>query len=158
MHLTLAFLGETHASHADRLIYAASQWEIPAQPWVLDYFGLFERARVVWAGPSGAEDRAWLQMLHDTLWHRLADLGWEPSEQTFKPHVSLLRNARPADLSGLQRPPVVCTPAFCAVVASQPAANKSRYQVLAQLRLVHNTIGSDAATQPRAQNKNNGKR
>lgn len=54
----------------------------------------------------------------------------------FRPHVSLLRRAGPADLGKLCRPVFTWTPAQCVLVASQPHETGSYYKVIARVPLV----------------------
>lgn len=133
MHLTVAFLGQTDPEQTDALIKAVAHWPVQLQPLRLTRFGMFERARVVWAGPAEDDPASWLFLLYDTLWSKLVSMGWRRPESVFRPHVSLLRSAQPCDVTALHRPAVLAHPQRCVLVASQPGASRSDYQVLAQL-------------------------
>lgn len=133
LHMTLAFLGQADQSQADALCDAVSTWPVKLQPLVLARFGMFRKARVVWAGLDSDDSAPWLHSLCDTLWSKLEGLGWPRTEATFTPHISLLRGAQPGDVGALYRPPVLCQPVRCVLVASRPATGGSNYQVLAQL-------------------------
>lgn len=133
MHLTLSFLGQADGDQAEALAKAAVQWPVRMQPFQLTRFGMFERARVVWAGPAEHDPLPWLFSLYDTLWSKLEGMGWRRPDTVFRPHVSLLRSARHCDVTVLHRPPVLVRPQRCVLVASRPDGSSSNYQVLAQL-------------------------
>lgn len=138
LHMTLAFLGETDVARARELAQACTRWRLPTGTMVLREPGRFGHARVVWLGPS-EEDRqelSWLYEANDRLWENLAAHGWKPRESVFRPHVSLLRNAGPASLSGMHGPAVHWMPDRCVLVASEPTPARSRYNVLADVPLV----------------------
>lgn len=133
MHLTVAFLGHAEPEQADALARAAQNWPVRMQPFRLTRFGMFERARVVWAGPAEDDPLPWLFTLYDTLWSCLMGMGWRPPESVFRPHVSLLRSARVSDVGVLHRPAVLARPQRCVLVASRPGEFGSNYEVLTQL-------------------------
>lgn len=133
MHLTLAFLGQTDARQTQALVDAVTDWPVSVRPFRLERFGVFERARVVWAGPADNDPLTWLHALYDTLWDRLVTMGHERPDTVFRPHVSLLRRARSCDVSALHRDAVVVYPQRCVLVASRPGETGSHYQMLAQL-------------------------
>lgn len=135
LHMTLAFLGETDDAATHRLIDASRQWVLPAGSMLLREPGCFRNAKVVWLGPAATEScpLEWLYQANTRLWSYLAPLGWNASESEFRPHVSLLRNARAADLSALTGAEVHWTPGRCVLVGSQPASTGSHYTVLAEL-------------------------
>lgn len=136
MHMTLAFLGHAEPDRAAALANAVTQWPVQVQPLQFVRFGMFERARVVWAGPAENDSLPWLHTLYDTLWVRLDDMGWRRPDTVFRPHVSLLRGARPCDTGVLQRDAVPAYPQQCFLVASRPDASGSNYRVLAQLPVI----------------------
>lgn len=136
MHLTLAFLGQATPEQANALARKVVHWPVHVEPFMLKRFGAFERARVVWAGPAENDRLPWLHALYDTLWCRLADMGWRRPDSIFRPHVSLLRRARSCDVSVLHRSAVPLDPQRCVLVASRPGESGSSYQVLAQLPII----------------------
>lgn len=133
MHLTLAFLGDANESHVRVLVNEVGTWSGVVRPFILRHVGVFERARVVWAGPDPRDGLDWLYTLYNTVWYKLVTLGWQPPERMFRPHVSLLREAGVADLTRLKRPPVLCTPVRCVLVASRPKDDRTSYDVLASI-------------------------
>ncbi|MBV6272680.1 RNA 2',3'-cyclic phosphodiesterase [Alcaligenaceae bacterium CGII-47] len=130
LHLTLAFLGSVTAPQVAALREAVPTWRMQTGPLELSRFGRFKGPRIVWAGPS--EQRiGWLDTLYGELWERLTVMGFTPPEAGFRPHVSLLRNAGPGDLSRLiVTQPHVWVPRRCVLVASTPAATGSYYEEL----------------------------
>lgn len=137
LHMTLAFLGPVDESAAQELAQACSAWTLPTGSMLLREPGRFRNAKVVWVGPSAAEPASldWLYQAHQQLWNRLEPFGWQAPESTFRPHVSLLRNAGAGELGALQRPAVSWTPERCVLVASRPTDTGSHYTVLAELGL-----------------------
>lgn len=142
MHLTLAFLGTTAPEQAQALIREVEHWSVEVQPFDLVRFGVFRRARVVWAGPAANASIEWLQTLYDTLWHRLTNMGWHRPDSVFTPHVSLLRGAGLCDVDVLHREPVRVFAQRCVLVASRPGESGSDYQVLAQLPMISPVLSS----------------
>lgn len=136
LHMTLAFLGPTEPDRVRALAHDCTGWRLPAGAMTLHEPGCFARARVVWLGP-GARDPAleWLFQANERLWRYLAPYGWQRQEPVFRPHVSLLRNAKPGDLSQLRGTPVPWAPQRCILVGSQPQASGSRYTMLAEVPL-----------------------
>ena len=136
MHLTLAFLGKATDAQAQALMAALAGWSCPARALTLSRVGVFERARVAWAGPAeegDADELVWLHRLYDNLWCRLEALGWQRDARPFRPHVSLLRGIRASEKSTLRPAPVTCHPVDCRLVASRPAQDASHYEVLMRL-------------------------
>lgn len=136
LHLTLAFLGQTEPERAQQLAAECAHWRLPAGSMVLNEPGRFNRAKVVWLGPSHAQPAslAWLYAANQQLWSNLASLGWTP-EPGFRPHVSLLRNAQAGDLSSLQGPAIAWSPERCVLVSSSPGSAGSNYTILAEIPL-----------------------
>ncbi len=133
LHLTLAFLGHASVAQAQTLAQACAGWPVTVRPLTLARVGVFERARVAWAGPAPQAEIGWLHALVDALWQNLGAQGWVRGAEAFRPHVSLLRRiatARPCVPPGA---PLVCHPVDCRLVASRPTSAASRYTVLARL-------------------------
>jgi 2'-5' RNA ligase len=132
LHLTLAFLGSVDAVRVEALRVAAPAWPVPTAALEIARFGRFKGPRIVWAGPSTPR-LDWLDAAVEQVWERLGAFGFTPPDEVFRPHISLLRNAGPGDVSQLTvSRPIVWTPARCVVVASTPAATGSYYEVLAE--------------------------
>lgn len=137
LHMTLAFLGAAGAEQAQALVDACAAWTLPTGDMVLSEPGRFKKPGVVWLGPdsSAPGEPAWLYAAHERLWSLLEPFGWQRPESGFRPHVSLLRNAGPGELSALRRPDVPWAPDRCVLVGSHPTPSGSRYTVLAELKL-----------------------
>jgi len=137
LHMTLAFLGPAEPARALALAEACGGWRLPSGSMVLHEPGRFRKPGVVWLGPD-LSDRAglsWLFEANERLWSLLGPYGWQRREPVFRPHVSLLRNAGPGDLSLLRGPAVPWAPERCVLVGSQPGQAGSHYTVLAELPL-----------------------
>jgi 2'-5' RNA ligase len=125
-HLTLAFLGHVPVELLADIRAAAATAVRPVPALVLDRFGHFPRARVLWIGPTHPPDG--LAALAADLWSALAPLGLRPDQRAFRPHLTIARKLHrpPAD----QRPtPVAWQPAGFALVRSVTAASGARYTV-----------------------------
>lgn len=135
--MTLAFLGAVDPVVADDLAQACTRWRLPSGTLVLREPGRFRHAKVVWLGPDSSQPSTleWLHEANRQLWAYLRPLGWSPREPAYRPHVSLLRNAGPSDLSNIHASPVHWTPDRCVLVASAPSDAGSRYTVLAEVPL-----------------------
>jgi len=132
LHLTLAFLGTVAGDRIPPLCEMIRTWAPRGGELVLDRFGRFKGPRIVWAGPSEPWP-AWLDALHAELWARLRQLGFPTSDEPFRPHVSLLRKAGPADPAPLGGGrPIAWRPRRCVLVASMPRETGSYYEALAE--------------------------
>jgi 2'-5' RNA ligase len=95
LHLTLAFLGDRPATEVEAIRAAAGGIEGGACRLVLDRFGWFPGARVLWLGGDAPPA---LGALHDELHERMRHLGLALDTRPFRPHVTLFRKVarRPA--------------------------------------------------------------
>lgn len=134
LHITLAFLGRASAAQATELAALTRATAAPAGEVVIDRYGSFRRAQVVWAGPDpDSEGAHQLRDMSDELWLRLRDLGWPgPDVWPLRPHVTLLHKADKRDTGELAFAPVTWRHQGYALVASEPAPGGSRYRVLAR--------------------------
>ncbi len=87
LHLTLHFIGETDAQdclidHADKIL---------CKPFtlIIDQYGYFKRAKVLWAGPNHSPDD--LTQLVQNCAISSEVCGGSDYEESFTPHVSLMR-------------------------------------------------------------------
>jgi len=95
-HLTLKFLGDTPAGRVEELTetLAAAVADAAVGPFEahLAGYGVFpstEYISVVWLGvDEGAEE---LLRLHEAVEERTTDLGFDPEDHEFTPHVTLAR-------------------------------------------------------------------
>lgn len=134
LHLTLAFLGTVPLDRIADLTALLDEASLIGGSLRLDRYGRFHGPRIVWAGPSATPP--WLDALHGWLWRALARRGCARPDESFRPHVSLLRRAAPGDLDALPAPePLDWTPCRCVLAASVPSPAGSFYEILAEREL-----------------------
>lgn len=88
LHLTLRFLGNVPAEQVAEVEAAASAVRAPAFELVLDRFGWFPAARVLWLG--GAAPEAGVRLV-DALDEALAPLALGYDRRAWVPHVTVFR-------------------------------------------------------------------
>ncbi|GAB4196511.1 MAG: RNA 2',3'-cyclic phosphodiesterase [Wenzhouxiangellaceae bacterium] len=103
LHITLAFLGELTPSQQQASIAAAAQLHLPPVELVIDHFGHFPGARVLYAAPSQIPGVA--RSLQQQLCAALSGHGLELEQRPWAPHVTLYRKVR-------QLPPLPRLPAI----------------------------------------------
>ena len=93
LHLTLAFLGDVPESRIPALLAAMSR--IKGRPFqlVVDTLGDWKHNRIVWGG-CRAQPEA-LDQLVSAIRQQLVALGLPGGSDSFSPHITLLRKARP---------------------------------------------------------------
>lgn len=101
-HVTLAFIGQCPASQVPTLMARAA--EVPVEPFRLrfDRIEYWARPRIACLVPATVPGE--LQSLHDALNSMLVELGHEPEQHTYRPHVTLVRAARPFTTERLAQP------------------------------------------------------
>lgn len=95
-HLTLQFLGD---ADIDAVVSALDGFSVPGGRVRLGGAGAFpkeRRASVLWLGVVDGHDV--LAALAGAVGQCLAPLGYEPESRPFRPHVTLVRCAKPTDL------------------------------------------------------------
>lgn len=102
-HLTLAFLGELSVLPED-LMAQVSQVQIPAFDLCLDRIEYWPKPQVLVL--CSTEPPQILFDLVRQIWKGLENLGLEPEQRPFRPHLTLGRKAAPM-------PPGSCVPALC---------------------------------------------
>jgi 2'-5' RNA ligase len=97
LHLTLCFIGEVSGDHFLDIREALAELTIPPFPLQLRGVGFFPPRglpRVVWAGVDRSEP---LLVLQRKITTRLFQLGLEPDNRKYSPHITLARlNQTPA--------------------------------------------------------------
>ncbi|HEY8607432.1 MAG TPA: RNA 2',3'-cyclic phosphodiesterase [Noviherbaspirillum sp.] len=131
LHLTLAFLGlqpvETVNACKDILMHLGS----PAPVLRLDKVGYFARNRIAWAGAHAAPPE--LMTLYEELSASLTHHGIGGDRQSFKPHVTLARDASmPVDMTFT---PIVWRASHVTLVQSKTGPGGSAYEVIASRSL-----------------------
>jgi 2'-5' RNA ligase len=97
LHLTLQFLGDD--ADMEAVTAALNGFSVRGGRVRLGGAGAFpnaRRGRVLWIGVAEGADV--LARLADGVAERLALLGHVPDEQPFRPHLTIVRCARPTDL------------------------------------------------------------
>ncbi len=87
LHLTLHFIGETDAQ--DCLINHAEKILCKPFSLIIDHYGYFNRAKVLWAGPKQYPDDL-IQLAQNCAISSVA-CGSKEQDECFTPHVSLVR-------------------------------------------------------------------
>ncbi|GHB00867.1 RNA 2',3'-cyclic phosphodiesterase [Modicisalibacter luteus] len=134
LHLTLAFLGDVSPPQVDELIALTQQLTGPEGTWTLDRLGHFPRGGIVWAGSEAVPEQ--LLDFQAELWASLATLGFIPPQRPFRPHVTLLRQARQRASHDIAAGhlPLAWTYHRAALVHSAVDGPRRRYVTLAQTR------------------------
>ncbi len=96
LHLTLAFIGEIDDAKARLVAARLAQHTWQPSLWRVDRIGVFDRARVLWAGSGDEPELAAIAARVRTL---LDELQVRYDRKPFAPHVTLLRNL-PRSASG----------------------------------------------------------
>ena len=91
-HVTLAFVGPFPENRVPYLLERAAQIEV--EPFRLNFDRLEYWARPRVASLSAATVPPALQQLVDSLNAVLLDLGLKPEDRNYRPHITVVRNAR----------------------------------------------------------------
>ena len=92
-HITLVFIGEFPENRVPYLIERAAQ--IKVEPFRLSFDRLEFWPRPKVASLCAATVPPELQAIVDALNRVLLDLGLKPEDRTYRPHITVARNARP---------------------------------------------------------------
>ena len=106
IHVTIRFLGETEetlvGAIGDHLDSIASRHDVIKT--AIDRLGGFpnlSKPRVIWAGLSGEQEIEALTNLATEVEQAMRDLGFEPENKRFRPHLTLARVKAPKGLEQL---------------------------------------------------------
>ena len=97
----------------------------------LDQYGVFNRQRILWAGPSRTPDD--LQAVHDGLWLWLSGYGVQAPAQPFRPTSPCCATSTPPR-PGSSPESLTWHYDRMVLVASESRQDGSRYRVVAQSR------------------------
>lgn len=102
LHLTLKFLGETHANQLELITSSARAALAGYPPFTLHVNGAgvfpnMRRARVLWVGLEDSKGQ--LFRLQQQLDKRLADVGFPLDSMPFTPHLTLGRLRQPSQVA-----------------------------------------------------------
>jgi len=135
VHNTLVFLGNIEAHRLEALSLAAQEADGGAFELQFDEACYWKHNHIVFASPSRVPKQ--LEKLVHRLEQNLAMHGFEFDQRPYKPHVTLLRNAK----WGSEPLPVMKKVMWKAksfvLVQSAPDEKGANYKVLAQFQLRH---------------------
>lgn len=92
-HVTLAFVGVFPENRVPYLLERAAEINVEPFRLIFDRLEFWPRPKV--ASLCAATVSPDLQALVDSLNNVLLDLGLTPEDRTYRPHISIARNARP---------------------------------------------------------------
>jgi 2'-5' RNA ligase len=92
-HITLAFIGAFPENRVPFLLKRAAQIHVEPFRLIFDRLEFWPRPKI--ASLCAATVPPELQALVDALNTVMLDLGLKPEERTFRPHITVARNARP---------------------------------------------------------------
>ncbi|MBU8933286.1 MAG: RNA 2',3'-cyclic phosphodiesterase [candidate division Zixibacteria bacterium] len=106
IHVTLRFLGDTEERIVDAIgtslnTIARNHNTIESTIDRLGGFPNLQKPRVVWAGLSGEREIEALTKLATEVEQAMCDLGFEPDNKRFRPHLTLARVKAPQELEPL---------------------------------------------------------
>lgn len=101
-HITLAYIGEFPEDRIDELHSAKEA--IMVEPFRLRFDRLEFWARPKVAALVAPTVPSELQQLVDSIQQRMIAAGLEPEQRTYRPHVTVVRNARPFEVQRLAQP------------------------------------------------------
>lgn len=127
LHVTLAFLGQVSAAQLPCVTAAADRVEAAPLDLDLDRLGWWRGPRVAWCAPARMPPP--LPALVEQLWCALSECGFEREPRPYRPHVTLLRKARPLGDAALSEPIHWQIRDFV-LVTSLSAPGAPRYKVL----------------------------
>ena len=132
LHITLVFLGMVDAGQFHCVEEVAGRQQVDAFDLCIDHTGYWSRARVAWCGPAGVPPP--LQALVEGLQRDLRACGFEPEARTYRPHVTLARDAGGGTTGPLAHTVVWPCDRFV-LVTSSGARQPPRYDVVREWSL-----------------------
>ncbi len=104
-HITLAYIGEFPERRIDEMLDAKQALSV--EPFRLRFDRLEFWARPKIAALVAPTVPTELEQLVDALKERMTFAGLEPEQRTYRPHVTVVRNARPFETQRLAQPAVM---------------------------------------------------
>ena len=132
LHMTLVFLGQIEGT-LDCYKEAAANVRVPRFTLELDAFDYWQKPAIILMQPSSPPEE--LQGLVSLLHHNLKDCGFRPEKRKYRPHVTLVRKAKPLSDQTPKQPIEWQVNQFCLYVSSS-RPNPPRYQVIDQWSLL----------------------
>lgn len=102
LHLTLAFLGSVPEGRLGELYAMAETIQLNSFRLNLDRLGHWRQGGILWMAPSKTPQP--LSDLAAGLARGLADLGFDPEQRRYKPHITLARRVRGFSAGGAIAP------------------------------------------------------
>ncbi len=134
LHMTLAFIGDVPAGRLPELQHIAAGLGAASFALTLDCIGWWRTQRLVWAGTTACPHD--LASLVDRLAARLHADGFRTERRGFKPHVTLLRDARTTPARENIEPLRWHAEDFV-LACSEPAVRGVRYRIVGKWPLQH---------------------
>ncbi len=128
-HVTLVFIGTFPANRVPYLLERAAAMQVEPFRLIFDRLEYWPRPRV--ASVCAASVPPELQALVDSLNGVMRDLGLQPEDRAYRPHITVVRNARPFATERLVQRAVTEWSGF-ELVESLPAPGGVRYEPLKQ--------------------------
>lgn len=132
LHITLNFIGNVQRSRLPDILLAAEHIKLKPFELVLDHIGYFARTRVVWLGASIIPDE--LTDLFRQLSKALRKMGFKMERRPYKPHITLMRKARPPAYK-VEFMPVSWNVASFVLIESKLDERPVRYQLIKEYRV-----------------------
>jgi len=98
-HITLAYIGELDVRFIPPLMQSAQAIEFEPFKLRLDKLEFWPRPKIAAMVPPRVPQD--LEQLVDQLHGIMADIGVDPPERVYRPHVTVVRNARPFEAQRL---------------------------------------------------------
>jgi 2'-5' RNA ligase len=128
-HVTLVFVGQFPANRVPYLLQHAAEIQVEPFRLVFDRLEFWPRPRV--ASLCAVSVPPELQALVDSLNGIMCDLGARPEERAYRPHITVVRNARHFEAERLAQRAVTEWSGF-ELVESIPEPGGVRYEPLKQ--------------------------
>ena len=133
LHGTLVFIGNVEQFKLEALQLAAQEVSAPCFELCFDEARYWGHNHIVYAAPGGTAPQ--LGQLVGTLEQRLTAHRFKFEQREYKPHVTLLRNARWTDVPLPAMQPVCWQIKDFALVQSGQQGGQANYRVLARFPL-----------------------
>ena len=128
LHITLAYLGRISTGQRDCAEQIAGQVRTPPFCLQVDTLGFWRRSGILWCAP--AQTPAPLAELVARLSIGLAECGIVLDRRPFRPHITLVRNARHGTAGAWIEP--FAWPVTELVLAAGRQGQRPRYEILAR--------------------------
>lgn len=128
-HITLVFLGPLPGVNIPEIQAAAAEVSVEPFRLRLDRLEFWPRPKIACLLATSVPPA--LQALHDELEEVAGQFGYRPETQTFRPHITVVRNARPFQPQPLAQPILLEWSGF-ELIESGPTTRGVQYSPLKQ--------------------------